>query len=79
VAAGALLGNTAFYLWDTSGASLLWSMLDPQGMGTVNNVFASADPLVKNACDYVTLREVGKYYAFSTIYTLTIHYTLYSL
>jgi hypothetical protein len=34
IAAGALLGNTAFYLWDTSGASLLWTLLDPEVSGT---------------------------------------------
>ena len=67
VAAGALLGNTAFYLWDTSGASLLWTLLAPTSMATANNVFASADPLVKNACDYVSMATAGKYYAFSPI------------
>ena len=67
VAAGALLGNTAFYLWDTSGASLLWTLIDPKGMATANSVFGSADPLVKNACDYISMRETGKYYAFSAI------------
>ena len=67
VAAGALLGNTAFYLWDTSGASLLWTLLDPDGIAIANNVFASADPLVKNACDYISMAEAGKYYAFSAI------------
>ena len=59
VAAGALLGNTAFYLWDTSGASLLWTLLDPESMAVANNVFSSTDPLVKNACDYVTLASSG--------------------
>ena len=49
VAAGALLGNTAFYLWDTSGASLLWTLLDPDGIAIANNVFGTADPLLKNA------------------------------
>lgn len=67
VAAGALLGNTAFYLWDTSGASLLWTLIDPEGMAVANSVFGSADPLVKNACDYISMRETGKYYAFSAI------------
>ena len=33
----------------------------------VNSVFSSADPLVKNACDYITMAETGKYYAFSAI------------
>jgi hypothetical protein len=60
VAAGALLGNTAFYLWDTSGASLLWTLLDPEGMAIANSVFASADPLLKNACDYISMAETGK-------------------
>lgn len=59
VAAGALLGNTAFYLWDTSGASLLWTLLDPESIAVANNVFSSTDPLVKNACDYITLASSG--------------------
>ena len=67
VAAGALLGNTAFYLWDTSGASLLWSLLAPTSMSTANDAFASNDPLVKNALDYITMSSAGKYYAFSPI------------
>ena len=67
IAAGALLGNTAFYLWDTSGASLLWTLLDPDGMAIANDVFGSADPLLKNACDYISMAEAGKYYAFSAI------------
>ena len=67
IAAGALLGNTAFYLWDTSGASLLWTLLDPDGMAVANDVFATADPLLKNACDYISMAESGKYYAFSAI------------
>lgn len=67
VSAGALLGNTAFYLWDTSGASLLWALLDPDGLRVANDIFASADPLLKNACDYITMAETGKYYAFSPV------------
>ena len=67
VAAGALLGETAFYLWDTSGASLLWALLDPRGLSVANDVFGTADPLLKNACDYVALKESGKYYAFSAV------------
>ena len=67
IAAGALLGNTAFYLWDTSGASLLWALLDPDGLAIANDVFGTADPLLKNACDYLSMAESGKYYAFSAI------------
>ena len=37
----------AFYLWDTSGMSLLWSMLDREGgLAIANNVFATTNPLV---------------------------------
>jgi hypothetical protein len=38
-----------------------------QGIAIANNVFATADPLLKNACDYISMAESGKYYAFSAI------------
>lgn len=63
---GALLGNTAFYLWDTSGASLLWTLLDPQGIAVANNVFASADPLNKVGLPAVLLLALGTVFIFSS-------------
>ena len=67
VAAGALLGTTALYLWDTSGASMLWSMLSPTSLRTVNDLLLSGDLLAKNADDYIAMAQAGKYYAFSPV------------
>ena len=51
------------FKWHDRAIGLGWR----QGIAIANNVFATADPLLKNACDYISMAESGKYYAFSAI------------
>ena len=59
---------TALHFWDTGYTADLWSMLEPNGLQHVNNLFLSSSQ-TNNVLDVLTERGAGKYYAFSRLST----------
>ena len=53
-------------MWDTGYTSDVWSLLDPDGMAVVNDLFINnANLSANNVVDMLTRHGAGKYYSFS--------------